>query len=376
MYTDLTHLSRHEIETLMLRYYNGESVSKLLKEYQLSIRAAQLYKLFPPETFHDDLCEYCQVPLIRNRESKSASSWACTNNSKYCPVCHHKPYSSYCRCSNCINKEVRLEEEQRQKIKEMYSQSREPIDFNNLSFEQKVFLGALCRGLCDESLFQVKPLIGAGVRLTPSPDLTDYLYSSLLYNGIITISPSSPIEAFDPEDFPKTPHLREVTYNLNLCFSPDKQGLFNQILNPTYYFGQCKDEALRLWKKIAVEECIEYLNYQLRCVRFDFTPGPKTYQTFEILLNDFSVSQIYGIIWKSVADASRLCLERKFSKLHAANSVIGACARYGERAKANGWKLVEYGRLRDLPQSELAAFFFCRVLGIGDKGFKMTPSII
>ena len=60
MYKDLNHLSDTEIEALMQRYYSGEAVTKLLKEYQLSIRTAELYKLFPPEVCEDDICEYCE----------------------------------------------------------------------------------------------------------------------------------------------------------------------------------------------------------------------------------------------------------------------------------------------------------------------------
>ena len=131
-----------------------------------------------------------------------------------------------------------------------------------------------------------------------------------------------------------------------------------------------------MWRKIAIGECLEYLDYQLQKVGFEFAPGDKTYKTFDILLNDFSVSQIYGIIWKAVADASKLYLESGISKKHAANSVIGACERYAERAKMNGWKLTEYSRIRDLPQSALSSFFFNRVLGIGDMGFTLPPTIV
>ena len=97
---------------------------------------------------------------------------------------------------------------------------------------------------------------------------------------------------------------------LNLVFPKNKQDLFTEILNPSYYSADYADEALELWKEIAVAECIEYLQYQLDKVNFEFTPGEKTYKTFEIILNDFSVSQIYGIIWRSVADASKLYLEK------------------------------------------------------------------
>lgn len=48
MEKNLDHLTSEEIETLMQRYYAGESVSKLTKEYGISVRSSNLYKLFPP----------------------------------------------------------------------------------------------------------------------------------------------------------------------------------------------------------------------------------------------------------------------------------------------------------------------------------------
>ena len=263
---DLKHLTIAEIDSLIKRYYAGESVTKLLKEYHLTIRTTELYKLFPPEICENDSCEYCGESLVRDRLSKSASSWMRSNADIYCPVCRHRPYTHSCQCFNCIEKERQLRDYQRQRIKEVYSRKREPVNFD--------------------------------------------------------------------------------------------------------------DSALLLWRKIAVGECLEYLNYQLHRVGFDFTPGEKTYKIFEILLNDFSVSQIYGIIWKAVADASKLYLERSITKKHAANSVIGGCERLGARAKVNGWNMTEYSRIKDLPQSELSAFFFNRVLGIGDMGFKVPPTTV
>ena len=84
----------------------------------------------------------------------------------------------------------------------------------------------------------------------------------------------------------------------------------------------------------------------------------------------------YGIIWRAVADASKLYLEKGISKKHAANSVIGARERYAERAKINGWDLTQYNRIKDLPQSELSLFHFNRVLGIGEMGFRVPPTIV
>ncbi|MDU2196703.1 MAG: hypothetical protein E7E26_13245 [Clostridiales bacterium] len=73
---------------------------------------------------------------------------------------------------------------------------------------------------------------------------------------------------------------------------------------------------------------------------------------------------------------SKLYLEKGISKKHAANSVIGACERYAERAKINGWDLTQYNRIKDLPQSVLSLFYFNRVLGIGEMGFRVPPTIV
>lgn len=114
--------------------------------------------------------------------------------------------------------------------------------------------------------------------------------------------------------------------------------------------------------------------YQIRSVSFEFEAGDKTYATFDELLNHFSISQIYGIIWKAVADASKLYLEKKIPKKQAANSVIGACQRYAERARLKNWKLTEYNRIKEISQSNISEFYFNIVIKIGDLGFKMSPT--
>lgn len=375
---DLNHLSDAEIETLIQRYYAGEAATKLIKEYHLSVRATELYKLFPPEVCKNEICEYCGEYLVRDRLSKTASAWGRSNSDMYCPACNHRPYAHRCRCDNCVEEERDVAVYRREVIKGVYSRERTPANLSKLSFEQKVFLGALCRALAKENLFEIRPYIDSNAVLAPTDDLEAQMYKSLSRDQVIAVSPTSPTEAFvvDDDDFPNKYYIYKVTYYLNLVFPPDKQELFDEILNPTYYSQENAEEALSLWRKIAIGECLEYLDYQLQKVGFEFTPGDKTYKTFDILLDDFSVSQIYGIIWKAVADASKLYLERGVSKKHAANSVIGACERYAERAKMNGWTLTEYRRIKELPQSALSSFFFNRVLGIGDMGFKLPPTIV
>lgn len=379
MHQDLEHLSSSEIDTLIQRYYKGESVKKLLSEYNISVRTSDLYKLFPPEVYEDYICDYCSDYLVLDRVSKSMSSIDRYKNELYCPVCSHRPFDPNCCCNTCIDKKKQLKHNRLIQIKECYSKPRETVNFDTLPFTIKVYLGAICRALLCENLYEIMSYESQQLTtpLVPSNSFRKEIYDALLEYNVIKVSPRSPIEAFVLEDdFPNTFYTYKVIYELNLTYPSNKQDLYTEILNPTYYSDEYAEEALNLWRHIAVTECVEYLLYQLNKVRFNFSAGDKTFKTFEILLDDFSVSQIYGIIWKAVADASKMCLEKNITRDHAANIVIGACQRYAERAKMNHWDLTGYQRIRDLPQSTLSMFYFNRVLQIGDMGFTMPPTIV
>jgi len=377
MHTDLSHLSDDEMSKLIQRYYNDEAAKKLIAEYDLNIKPSNLYKLFPPEEFTNYDCEYCENVLVADRPSKAMAKMPRYESALYCPCCGHKPYTK-CDCDACKQAQIQQKEDRIKNINKSFGTGSEQVEFESLPFVEKVYLGALCRAYLRENLFEIAPISEKNVILAPSDDFCSEIYNDLIRAEAIKVSPLSPINAFifDENNWPEEYYTYQVTYNLNLVFPPNKNDLFAEILNPSYYSHEHQENVLHLWKKIALAECIEYLQYSLKKVGFEFSPGDKTYTTFGILLNDFSTSQIYGIIWKAVADASKLYLEKGMSKQHAANTVIGACERYAERAKINNWELTKYKRVKDLPQSILSLFLFNRVLGIGEKGFDNPPCIV
>lgn len=378
MYKDLKHLNSTEINKIIYDYYEGvKSTKDIINECSLSIPVSRLYTLFPPLEHKNYTCEYCDTVLVTDRKSKSNNQYS--EWDLYCPTCQHRPYIENCKCDNCCEKAQILIFLKEEKIKEVYSSQMDTVKFSELDFINKVYLGALCEYSVKENLYEFIPYqdIKKYFNLTPTRDTLKILYESLIYSRIIKVSPLSELSAFvDNDSFPANYYLEKVMYDLNLELSFNKKELFDNILNPKYYLSNVKDVALLLWKQIAVGECIEYLVNQLNKVNFKFEAGEKTYKTFEILLDDFSVAQIFAIIWKSVAEASRLYLETGMTKKHAANSTISACQRYAEKALANGWKLTEYSRPRDLPQSELSRFFFNKVIKIYDLGFIMPPSAL
>lgn len=274
------------------------------------------------------------------------------------------------RINDKINKQSQI-----QQIKSTYSKSTSSVEFEILPFRTKVYLGALCRELLSENLYEIKPNIEAQNSIAPTEKLLKIVYNDLRCNQAISVSPRSPVEAFSQEDdFPNTYYTYKVIYNLNLSLPPNKQELIDKILNPKYYSDEFSETAYELWKEIAVEECIEYLLYQLNSVGFQsFKPGDKTNIVLNTLLETFSVGQVYGIVYKSVANASKFYLEKGMTKAQAANSVIGGCQRLGENALIKNWDMSQYSRIKELPQSVLSEFFFNKVLRIGNDGFAKPP---
>lgn len=110
-------------------------------------------------------------------------------------------------------------------------------------------------------------------------------------------------------------------------------------------------------------------------VGYTFNPGEKTIEVFEELLEHFSVSQIYSIIYRSVANSTQRYQAREITKIHAQNSVIASCESYAQRAIAQGWKLTHYVRLRDLPGTYISNVLFTSIMQIAELGFseKSTP---
>lgn len=375
MFKDLSHLDEEKINELIKRYYSGEKVKVLIEEYALDVKVSDLYKLFPVKVFSECECKYCKGPVVAERRSKEWTKYGYQNEFLYCPTCGHKPFDR-CNCMNCEDEKLKIEQKRRERVNELFGIESIKIDFQSLSFIQKVYLGAFCRAYLQEDTLVLGPIDKMNEILAPTDAFKDEICEELVSAGVLSVSPISRLAAFqfDENNQLLAYGFDKVELNLNLDSLENHQDIILDILDPSYYNPENQNDALYLWRKIALNECVEYLLYSLNEVGFDFVAGKKTYLTFEILLNDFSVSQIYGIIYKSVAEASKLFLKGR-SRRHAANTVVALCQSYAERSKINQWDLKKFNRIAKLRQSELSLFFFNCVLKIGDKGFNKPPVI-
>lgn len=377
MKTRLDHLSSEEISIIKKRYYQGESVYQILSEYGLSIAPSIFYKLLPPEEVREYGCSNCGVNLVVDAPPRSKQRQLTDPTFFYCPICKRRPlvedrdYLSF----------PLLDEERianiRRSIKQYYEKHPNPVIYDNLSLTQKIHLAVLCSALLKQDQMTIQPVCSSNAILASTTDIQRNIYLDLTKCGAIVVNPDSSLDSFDlnVKNFPEQYDYTKVSYKLNLSkpYTNRHLGEIDICFETLSYEEQA--ELLALWEEIAIGECVTYLLYRLHRIGFTFSPGKKTQIVFRELLANFSVAQIYYIIWCKVNDASRRYLEGNASKQHAACSVIGACQRYGENAVHYGRELPCYRRPLDCPRSVLTQFFYEKVLKLGPEADNICPHI-
>lgn len=298
-------------------------------------------------------------------------------------------YSQNWLCNDCeLKKELEEEKERQDKINEYrnliqkkYSYVANEVNPEDLSLESAVYLLSLIRFCANEDITLAKPLNSETFHKNLSPKANfDYeILRKLFQEDIIKPHPDSPIDAFRGEEA-ETFYLDKVFWILPILPNTNHSKYLVMRLEEIFRLGVLPSEWLKdsliIWKKIALNECLQYLDQSLREHNLTLTPGEKTILVINNLLEDYSVGQIFNMIWRASKDAAAFLVRMKVTKQHAANTVVGAMQRYGENAKIEGWEVKSYRRPYSCPQSILSQVFFDSVLKIGEAGFNLTPYII
>lgn len=292
-------------------------------------------------------------------------------------------------CSNCeraerqreIEEQKVIEEQKRFLIREEFSLEKQnrKLDIHSMSLENAVYLLSLVRLGASEDLDFVRPFSSISQSLSPSQEYSYEIIKQLFRENLIFVHPNSHPDAFifDGINISRF-YTGHVMWALPIDSSSERPK--ELIINLESMFSimdwpeNWHEEWSSLWKKIALEECLEYLNICLEDHGLSFMPGEKTILVFKNVLVNFSVSQTYSMIWRAAKDAAAFYVRKNVSKNHAANTVVGSIQRYSERAKAEGWDVTKYGRDRRCPQSLISQVFFNTVLQIGDSGFNEPPA--
>lgn len=293
-------------------------------------------------------------------------------------------------CDDCVQEATALKQAQeaarlkqkQETVRARFSlDKRRPMEIRATSFEDAVYFLSLVRLGVNEDFRFIRPLRSITDLFSPSRDFGFAILKQLYRNEVIYVHPESSIDSFEiKEDDSIQFSLDRVMWALpikdDLQDSKKIVQELEQIFRNESWPEHWRGEALNLWKKIALQECFQYLEVVLTEHGFPFAPGEKTNLTFSNLLEEYSVAQMYNFIWRAAKDAASFYLRERVNKQHAANTIVGSIQRQAERALAENWQVKPYRRDFRCPQSIVSQVLFNTALRIGEEGFTLPPIII
>lgn len=353
------------------------TVSSLAKKYALSSNdVSKKVKQSCIAFFTEDRCFQCESPHPYKSRSDFQKWVKYKTKTRLCDDCITKEHEAERR------KHLEILEQRKKYISEEFAlKEYELIDLNALSFDSAIYLLTFIRALGSENFITYGPLNTANIQIAPREDFCYEIIKHLYRNRFIVVHPSSPVDAFEfKDDGQLLLILNKIVWTLSIGKNIDDiKNIFfelERIFREKYWPDHWQYQYLSLWQKVALEECLEYLNLVLTEHGLPFTPGDKTRSVLTNLLEEYSVGQVYNLIWSAGKDAAAFYLREKVSKTHAANTVVGNIQRRGERARAEGWSVKAFRRDWRCPESIISQVLFNTALQIGEAGFSTKPCLL
>lgn len=390
------------VDEIYAKYISGEKIKVLIKDYDLDVSVSQFFKIFPPVYDGDATCRYCGQRMYFFRPSKSSYGTSHLQRSCQCGHCEWRSEARVssplrCDCAECRKAALALSEEKekerlaadilfRRKLLSTHS-FRTPVRFSSLSLKEVAALFALLNYWAAEDLSMIQPLSREiGFPYTANADVSTELLRLLYQNRVIEVdAQNSSLDAFSREDHGPF-FLYRVCWQPNIDIRGDGircplNELWPWLLNFFSHGGweeKWSTEILELWMDLGVEECVQYLEMRLGTTKnLEFSAEEKTRAEFRLLLEEYSVSQIYNFCLIAVKDAASF-LEHETCKgaKHASNTIPGKLKSIAAHYKAKEREIPSYHREARCPQSALSRALFHSILCLdGDVGFKCSPLI-
>lgn len=152
------------------------------------------------------------------------------------------------------------------------------FDFSKASPGQIIFLLTLIRFSANEELSKLQAYSDIyGIRFTPNENYSIEILKQLYRDNILLIDPSSNLSAFNfHDDGSFSFSITEVIWLIN---SKDNisslQSMIGEIVCMPEFFDTYSLEIKQLCEEVALQECLAYLDYQLKARHFVFSPGEK-----------------------------------------------------------------------------------------------------
>lgn len=370
----LAHLSEAELTALAERYFAGDRAGDLVQEFRLQCSANQLYRVIPPRILPDHRCEACGAPLIQVRRAGAALAYGAA--ATHCSVCDHRVKGS-CRCDACEAKKrqrVQAEVTQQRAVVEAYCRGRwdyREVQRNpeDLSVNAAVAVLALvrCGGWISDTT--VGRIDASGIPFAPEGPLGDHLLATLVSSGLIAPALDSPMDAFETTRTPMQVFTDRVHWRILAVSSMSLVQRLEQLCQCGEWPDAWNNDLAELQLALAVAECREFADFCLTERGLPATGNLAAEALFKNLLTDFSVSQCFRIIWYGAMASIDFVARTSSSRRHATNYFIGACQRWADRARIEGWTVKSGFRNGRRPRSQLSYVLNDVFFGIGEGGF-------
>ncbi|MEY5048152.1 MAG: hypothetical protein RLZZ175_1511 [Bacteroidota bacterium] len=235
---------------------------------------------------------------------------------------------------------------------------------NSLSATEKIFLGALLIDRISLKDFSISSISKSKLPLSPGNLQTVEILHVLQKKGLI-----NPFEISNEE-------ILNTKWNINFNnIEIEFKTIYKNLLKPDLQIF--KDiELLILWKSICVNECLEnIINTSQKLFNIKLTPNYEDEIIIENLLDDYSTSEIFYMIYNSSNYILRESIDKKWDNDFASKQLIIRLYKYSEKAKYEKWTIRKSFRPNDLKQSSLSKFLFENVLHFGELGFNEKPNL-
>lgn len=308
----LAHLDAKAQQRLMDRYYAGDKVAVLLKEFGVACSPKRLVHHFPPEITHLS-CRVCGASLLRPREVREIRRGRRTSRPLRCTRCPHVE-TLICDCPSCqqARRQVDGKVEEQRAIARLCEDYREQAvsDIQPEALTADAAFGLLTLVRCTG--WRTSKTLGS-LRAAPisfgsleNRYLCDPLVTALVDQHVAAPSPTSSREAFGRDAQGEwTWDVNQVDWTLLLA---DPRGFMRQlervVVSSDWPDGWEGDINQR-WRELAFSECVErYLQVMMeyRLPR-GLTVGLLT--LIGHLLDDFSLGQCMQLFVTSAREMDR-----------------------------------------------------------------------
>lgn len=299
----------------------------------------------------------------------------------------HSPEEGFV-CRDCRKEKERerrlqrrqLKENRRARVRKVFQPSNlDRRDPRSWTLRTAVYLLTLVRAGATEKLDLITPVRQQDVPLSPGGLMDQGILEVLSGHdqNLITIHPESDLDCFEFDGLePNRYHPMCVSWYLNLGLSAQEnreairelEDIFREMDWPDSWI----EESKTLWREVAIHEGIEYLDHKLSQHKLPFDPGERAYGTMENLVQDFSVAQIYNIVWKKAKDAAAWRARTYAPKENATKYAVKAIQGYADKVRSENWNISPYNRDWDCPESMLSKVLYDTVLQID--GFREVPA--